>query len=90
MMAEDPEHIFIHPEFGELHTTALQHCLDIDPSFDNLLFSSNEEIKRLFSPKCNHNSISQGHHHLNKSGGKVSTFTSSKDSALFLAWWEQT
>lgn len=71
MMAEDPEHIFIHPEFGELHTTALQHCLDTDPSFDNLLFSSNEEIKRLFSPKCNHNSISQGHHRLNKWGGGV-------------------
>lgn len=53
MMAEDPEHIFFHPEFGQLHTTDLQHCLDIDPSFDTLLFSSNEEIKRLFSPYCN-------------------------------------
>lgn len=94
MMAEDPEHIFFHPEFGQLHTTDLQHCLDIDPSFDTLLFSANEEIKRLFSPYCNSNSISQGHHHLN-TVRKVSTLTCSKDSALFLvfyilAWWEQT
>lgn len=53
MEGEDPEHIFFHPEFGALHamhTIDLQHCPDTDTSFDNLLFSSNEEIKRLFVP----------------------------------------